>query len=881
MAEPARQLDPQSDDSEAPPRHLSSVPTGGEGGGPISSRENLSAVPDLYDKSGTEASDPKPDLAQIEKAGGDSPSEEKRSGHDEASTDDLSQKENSGAGNTEPKHENQVGRGYSSKSQDKIKTSVLSRFSPRQKILGATGGLLIAGFIALLSFLLPALRLEGYLATINARVFASASDAVSNRVQHLFENYMIGYVTALDKCGGKITVECRANYSNSGIASSLFKSWQDARIEQTLFDKYGFEIISLKNPDTSTPSAKRFTIKDRLGHEMTLTNGDLQSGRFTGGSREFGNEINKFLKDNTRWYDVMQRRSVRKYMVRKHGVKFWCFWACETKDAIDNSALDINTKFKAKLIERIIYPFSTKYGLIMDCIVSGDPAKCSPDNLEKMGLDRSTLSEQDLADIKNFEDNPNSKLSQYLIEKLLVKMGMDQVVAHGVVSGIPVAGQVYLGLSALDTLEQTKNFIEDGTLSKIAANINAAQYFEYYTAMRSANDEMKAGVLSADEVGPLVSQFNDGGQSAEQSLVYQAYTNTNGNKTAISGTAYAAAQPAQISQPPYLCANGQPIPSGQLVCPEKTLDQRTFKIEKYFKDSEGVINTLNLYEKCYLGGVVLGRCVGFRPSTDVHNALKGINWIINNTLGTVLSGVLASMKAIPGLSDLINLLQDEASKVINALFQEVFPLPVQPDSPGRDKYDGLEAGGEVAASEFGKGGYTDSGQPYGLGGKLLSSSEQSAVLQDYSSQENYLESHSGIIARITDMQNPSSLTNRFVGAMPASFGQLSQSFLAIMSHPLNGLHFSLTAHAATNVANINAFGVPRFGYAPNDPVFSADPSLYTDQYCTTIDQTWQSSKTTDPITGIDEYSTTDPCLLERVSVEAASSVFTGDDSLND
>jgi hypothetical protein len=88
------------------------------------------------------------------------------------------------------------------------------------------------------------------------------------------------------------------------------------------------------------------------------------------------------------------------------------------------------------------------------------------------------------------------------------------------------------------------------------------------------------------------------------------------------------------------------------------------------------------------------------------------------------------------------------------------------------------------------------------------------------------------------------------------------------------------AYAAAAATDINAFGVPRFGYTANDSVFDADPSIYTPEYCQQLQQNWEASKTQDPVTGIDEYSSTDPCLLEQASVEAASSVFTNNDSLS-
>lgn len=744
----------------------------------------------------------------------------------------------------------------------------------RRKIgIGVGGGVVAGGMLAFFFLFLPALRLEGYISTIDQRVFAATSNAVSKRVEHLFEGYMAGYVLALDKCGGKITVECRANYSKSGLASNLYKNWQDARIEEKLFDQYHFQLESLHNSSTADGAAK-YVLKDPFGRKITLTNGDLRRGTFTGGSRELGNEVNKFLRDNTKWYQVMQRVSVRKYLVRKHGVKFWCFFACKTKDSIDAKFSNAKTKLKYKMVERVIYPMSPKLGLIMDCLINPDPGgRCSPESLRERGIDRSLLSDEELTDItKRFAENKSLSFSQLMIQKLLERV-MEKETAQKSVSAIPVAGQIYLALSIIDMLNSADQCLAKYCLSHYAADLNSSEYLEYYTAMREANDEMKAGVSSADDVGALVDQFDDGGQPAEESLVYQTYTPT-GPKTAslFSGRAYAI--------PSYLCANGQPIPAGQLVCPEKKV-ARTFKIEDIRNNNivSGLEGILNTYQACPTRVTISGRCLGLRPVTIVHPLLKGIDSISSTVLGPLAEVVVKGFSSAPGLKNIISSVKDRVGDFINGLLGKVFPLPVQVDSPGRDKWDGLEAGGEVAASEFNKGGYTAAGQAYGLGGKLLTDKQDASAAQAYLEQSDYDSAHGSLMSRIASIDNPGSLLSRFVAAMPTSWSGLSDSFAQILSSPLHsaGVIFH-PAYAAAS--DINAFGIPRFGYTANDPAFNADPSIYTPEYCQQLQKKWEASKTDNPETGIDEYSITNPCLLEQVSVEAASAVFSQNESLD-
>jgi hypothetical protein len=841
---------------------------------------------EVYDEpTGTAPSDPRPDLTRLEKGEEpDKPSSDSADIEQQApSRERLSQAE---------EHENAVGRGYRSAPVTRGGTfKKWTQLSGRKKWgIGLGAGVLGGGFIAFFLLLLPALRLEGYMATINRRVFAAGANAVEQRVENQYERYLMKRILFIERCGNRVTGDCAADYTNMGIAGSLFNSWRDAKIEYKFFDKFGLEVQSYKNHLTGEQRYKIIDKKGMIGNpgdQLTIKDGKLVLGKYEGGSRIFGKEWAKFIGDQTRWYQFMQRKSVRKYLVRKHGVRFWCFFACKTSDSVELKAVDAKTRYKYQFVKRFVLPFSPKYAFFMNCLISGDSTNkdgpCGEEALRKQGIDRSELSDDEIKKIiANFENNPSPALSRIVIQGILEKILVDEAAAKTAVSAIPVAGQIYFALVLIDMFNQLDQFVKHDGLSKFAADLNSRQYLEYYAGMRSANDEMKAGVLPPDEVGTLMNQFNDGNQSAEESLVYQAYRDPSKATTSLLG---AKAYAATAEKEPYLCANGKPIPQGELVCPEKKI-AHTFAIEQIRNDDtvSGLVDALNIYQSCH-GRETLNRCIppfGVRPSAIVHPILKRINDITSAIFDTLLSKTILLIGKAPGVGSLISFLDNKASDLAMAMFQKVFPLPVQLNSPGREKYDGLEAGGEVAASEFNKGGYTDSGQPYGLGGRLLSPEEQANASQAYLNQEDYNSAHSSVIARLGNMENPNSVLNRFIAIIPTSWGQLSANASVLFSNPFRNIGLIWhPAYAADTTVDINAFGVPRFGYEANDPVFKADPAIYTPEYCQTQQKQWEASKSDDPVTGIDQYSKTNPCLLEQVSVEAASSVFTEDDSLSD
>lgn len=731
-------------------------------------------------------------------------------------------------------------------------------FTLKQKLMG--GGIVgaVGGSIAFFLIFMPILRLESYMARINQRAFAVTAHAVEARAGHLLERYMISHTLDLERCNNVITNACRAPIKG-GLAGGLFSAWRDVGIEQTLLDRYGWEIKSLNNPDRSA-GANRFEIIDRRNGNrlVTLTNGHLQQGSFTGGNRELGRDMRKFLKEETKWNEVMHRRSVRKYLERKHGMKLWCFFACKTRDNVEIKKADAKTRYKYRFVERFVFPFSGKYGFIMNCIISGN-AKCTPEDLRKQGIDRQKLSDEDVKNVvAHFEANPNSRLSQYVIENLLHKV-MSQQAARSAVGAIPVAGQIYFGLVVIDMFDRMDAYIENNGLSKLDADLKARQYLEFYAGMRSVNDEMKSHAISLDEAGAVMTDFD----GAEDSLVSQAYTQPLSTAATIVGKVHAQAA-QEAPKKPYVCANGQPIPKGEYVCNEKKLN-RSFAVEDWRNNRlvDGLADTLNLYRGA--------------PSAVIRPILNTVDKIATGVLSPILSAGLAVVRQVPGAGAIVSFAEKKGQDLMGAFLGGVFPLPVQLESPGREKYDALEAGADIAAMEFAKGGYNEANEPYGQGAPAISDSQAAALYEDYFQQQAYEYRSSGLLTRLTDMQYPNSFANRAVLSMPTRVSAfprtIASSFSGLLHGAVGSLWGNAPAYAQQPQLAINAFGVPRHGYPRNDTAFTRNPEELTKEYCEEARKAWEASKKDDEVSGIDTYSVANPCLLELSAIEAAGSLF--------
>lgn len=788
-------------------------------------------------------------------------------------------------------------------------------FSRGKKITASIAGFSIGTLIATSVIFTPILKMESILSRINERAFAIASSAIQHRLERLTKKYMIGRITGLDKCKSVASVDCRMNYSNMGVAKNLMATWQDNRIEEKLFDKMGFSLET----DKKATGGYKYKITDRMGKSIDFNTiddfEDFTRGHFKGGSREFGREINKVLKNNTKWYQVMQRKSIRKYLERKHDVKFWCFWGCTKKDEIDLKITSAKQRMKLKFVEKFVTPMSSKYGAIFTCLIEGDTV--CPDINEKLDVDLNDekLAGNDLDEVEGMVDESGklvkeageevvgevaedaakkteSKLSQYAVEKIVDFVFKKKISGKAVAAAVPVAGQVYAALVTIDMVDRIDTSFQEGGLTKFAAALKIPQYISYYASVRTQNDEMKAGKIKLDEIGATADEFN----GAQQSKVWQAYNKYKPTVSLLGSTAY-----AQDNEPSgdnsYLCDDNKPIPEGQLVCNEKKLDQ-TYAIQDLRNNqyADAIVNSsLGIYRGSALppsgtpnpwykeGDPIRGR----GPRDAIRPILSGIDLVQSTVVGIAFDTALKVAEITnPGLKEAKAFFEEKASELLNWVFTKVFSLPVGIDSPGREKYDALEAGADIAASEFARGGETEDGEEYGLGAPAISDEDATAVIQDYYEQLRYDSQTGSLYTRLADVTNPYSFASTAVLSLPSNYSEFATNSVSNIASIPSGIFKNLSslifrpANAATlqdKQLSENAFGVSRAGFKLDDPIFDADPSIYTDEYCNELKDK-RGEPTRNAVTGMEEYSVANPCLLEKMVSDAASSYFIDDEN---
>ena len=737
------------------------------------------------------------------------------------------------------------------KKKGKLKTHL------KKKVIIGGGGVIASIIIGFLVLFSPLVKLHSFLETIDQRVFTFVGSTVETRMTYLFERYMINHITHMQGCTNATSPSCRRIYTQAGPIGNLFRGWSDARVEQRFFRANNIEI---------TRNTRTGAVSLRMPDGTPISVGRTASGaqRLEMGGREAGRTMRQFIRETTKPHQFLQRRSMRAYLARKHGIRLWCFMACRQLDSLDRTRFDAKTRLRYAINQRLVYPFSAKYGLYLDCLANpANTSICSPDGLRSQRLDRSNIPTNERNAIIREAGRENARLTRFIIQNTL-----PDVLQQRALAAIPVVGQVYLAIVIVDMFDRLDGFVEDGGLTKFSANLLSKQYVEHYQAMRSSNDEGRAGELDLDEIGAIMELF-DGEHPAETSLVYQAYLPQNMNQNSVAGLF--SPQRASASSP-YLCANGEPIPEGELVCNERKLD-RTYRAEE-LRDSEG---------GRFIADIMLGPYQPLKPV--IRPILDGIDFLVAGAIRIVTRPLAPPARATWNVikdTTFVQVLLETTGQMFTWVATKVFPLPITDESYGRDFYDGLVAGGEVSAYEFAAGGYTEEGEPYGLGARMLSEEEQRQVAYDMSQQIAFEYEQMSFIARLTDTDNPYSVVNQFALNAPKSVGdihnRLTGSLTTIISLPLTSFSKlaainTAPAYAYTDWVDINPFGVPRHGYSLNDPNLRIDPDTLTEERCEEITEQWLDNKVDNEITGLAEYTMTNPCLLDEVIGEIGNGMF--------
>lgn len=744
----------------------------------------------------------------------------------------------------------------------------------------STGTLLI---IAFLGALLP-LKLDALISNMTAAASKVPRYAVEQRTEYLVTRALATRMLMLHN-GVTSEVDGKLAFCGNGsvsVACSLFTTYTANVFEKQM----DFNLSKTSKGVTLTVNPKG---RQYLGGPATSWNIDLTRDGNWGNINDnitrtvrkieshkdmrlyLRNTIDKKLGHKT----IITRYLARKILMKKYGVRHWRAFET-TREKWDKKILNTKMAIKVGLYENTVLKLSPRYGVWMSCFMDNKGVDACETLLKRTQAQVGTPpAEPPNPDSPEYDDYLRQKKQYDALQKIEKKVAGE--VGEDVVT---LASKRFVGffttkllpaLGVLDLVNMVMNVaksVDDGVLTIVSNDMvaQAATGIAYGAASTSPTsgtgvlvnyEKMKAGDFTDTTGGEVVGVMSDLLDCEGSPLCAQqnGFLNISSIHSPVS-----AASGYQVE----CSTNGEKqtviLEPGELVCYNQrfnrdfTKDLRNeiwFQALMGFKDiwfgsGFGVIfNTIN---------DLIGAAVGAAMDLLNQEPLKSF---ISNTFGALAEYFAPAIKYMSDLA--------------------FNPPYYGDDAPKGGNFNGVSTAKYLSENDLMVEGIGEDGEVWGGGGRYMSPEEvdRIAVYQDRK-EEEYRNSLPWY-ARLFDVKVKGSLTQLALLQAPntpeKAINFPSSMFASVMRSSI------INAQPTNNqgVTN-NPFNLHVHSYSLNDPVLTADPSVYTKGKCEELKQARLGSYTHHPEDPVGKtgtrlptkvYAVADPCALEKMSVGAS------------
>lgn len=759
---------------------------------------------------------------------------------------------------------------------------------------GGLGATLLALLIASIISLLPA-KIIHLVENLQRHFFATSESALENRSQYLLNRYLKKHVmAALRKPGCDVSTRivdksCVSLPDDVTPAGKLFRVWREQRLENTLANKYGFEISRTNNNGRDSYLIKLNGNNTNIDVTGWATSGDSNDNIFKRLATADRHDVRILLKQSYERETYMKRVFYRykfgRFMERKYGIRR-CLFFCGPKDKFDDWGDRKKNAFQLALIRRVVIPHTNYLGFALECIISNecqDSAEIEGDDnqrrdaferkVQKLMADNALEMSKETAEkvIKLADEvlDLNKKgFAIYLADKIFGLF--DKTLSDKWKSAIPFIGWV-------DTIARSVTMIKDAgpKLRRWAFVANAAAYISVYMMYRSYADEIKSGHVDQELVGSAFRTLSDTAgaeghtnQPAEVSPLYTELLGSYGpqNNTSILSSLFPRTYAVAAQKIQYTCDDEQPIDPGRLVCPEENLI-----IENFATDLSDALNQPPLK--------VIGNIAA--SWTRLSNKIFGA---VTNLIGSIFGKIIGAVEAIvPGAKQLIDAVSGAISDFLMIIIKWLIPSPVNDNMSGARAFNAMSGGADAAGND---------NAHYNMGAKRVTDQVSARIRQERQIEYKQEFQTKSFFARIFDKEDSLSFVSQLALSMPSNTTYTAQLNLSNIVNPLNSIAVGLTSllpgRQQVSAATINdPFGIPQYAYDMQDPevvaAVNTDPDKFTDQYCKVLNQEWaegtgryKDTLKIDKATGMDIHTKVNPCLLEKVVTGSAGGYFDTD-----
>ncbi|HSX30391.1 MAG TPA: hypothetical protein VLE99_00535 [Candidatus Saccharimonadales bacterium] len=792
-----------------------------------------------------------------------------------------------------------LGKGYTGEGKKKGRKTNLSRLyngksktGKRIALLGAAaGGSLLTGAILFL-IMLP-LKITTMVDNLESHFSAAADQAVSTQVGNMFSNWVTKDILpniGKGTCHTTADATCVSVASGTSPIAKMYNAWKQSKLEQKLATDHGFILgMSGKQRYIAFPDDHKFTLSDK---EVD----DLKTGRksiFDLGQNDLHpvsrNQLRQAVMsplDNETFFRRIILRFKLGTVLKKYGVDR-CFVACKIRDnladRLDKALLPWIGR--AVLFQRAVLPAANTYGLIMECIMS-DPVFCQKSLSASEPGDDQALNplqrqiRQNIADFKALHEGDDIAKLIDTIKTASQTGGIKKAVTKAIVSkiaskfvsqeladklgekAIPVLGWVLL-ISAIVGGASSIGFYVH-TVSYAADAQGAVNTFETYKSAvseaQSGNGNLAALGSLTDTLSTNLSGSTDDQADATSTPLYNALFNNSQTGTGVTALFGGNAYADTASRGTYKCDDGNPVPTGDVVCPEEKFDrgnQVTDSISSITNDIPGLAGSAKVVNSL---------------SSTVHGAIGDIT-------GPVFDSACKTIGLALGCPFVMDEVGKATADVSNWAEDQFVVTPFTKNMSGGRSFDMAAAGADVVAQNECK---------EALGCKKASKASMNAIYSQQAAEAQQEFESKPMFARMFDTTTPYSLISRLALAMPTNLldgtNNLASFFMGNPLGRLAGLFSSIfsrsTTFAAVPVAG-DPFGITQY-YMPDIP---NDADAYWNANCadpSNPDQIRQSvidariadeGANANDETGEYDATNTSPCFLIQTATEGAGGKY--------
>jgi exonuclease III len=766
--------------------------------------------------------------------------------------------------------------------------------------VGLGGGgitMLVAG-----SIFFGQMKIESIINNVNHDVGAAASQALDTESRTLFERWVIKYIAPnLGKgtCHSTIDAGCVSHAPGDSPVDRLYNAWRKDKLEQRLA-KRGLSIGIDKGVYYINTGGKRIDFGNNESDVFSDKNTTV------GQRHEIENTLRARVKEGTFWERTYYRFKIAPLAKKEYGIRH-CINACKHINKFTDSASVKKRAAKAYIVQRVITPLSESYGLLIGCVMDGGGGSdCStkledaePGETTKKSTSSKKLQEnldkyiaahgaESLATLaKKADAISKDGFQKYLIKQAATKIAgkisgeagaeaAGAATAEAAEKAIPVIGWVILAA-------QAEKFAADigPTVQTLAYAANSAAAAQTYTAYETVASEMKSGQIDATQLSSFNSSLStnldgssDDVSDAGSTPLYKSTIANAGQSTqtaflggVLDSTVSADATTDSASRYSQNGCDGDPVPSGQLVCEVEVLNRGSTVLNDI---SSGVnfLQTVNPIN---------------RIAVDV---LAGLASFAGDLLGKATGPAFSGLcKITPSCEGSMNYLASKGSAFMSWLISKVAASSFSAHMSGGRLFDMIYAGAEVVLN---------GSCQQNLGCAHKSDVAAAEIRNKYLAEQREEFSHQALFARMFSTNSPYSLVSHLAVTLPTNVTTAGNQLASTLSrNPYSAFHSVAaalftpgSANAATLVSN--PFGVPQAAYS--DDEIPKDPEAFFDAHC--INGDWEhgdlakydatdnsldisgwlntpGNVSKDESTGQAVFDKPNPCLLIFSTVQAA------------